>query len=227
MGLIRLRAAEIGDESYGDFVTAVPFDYYRKRVAQLGFAGLGRVLDVGCGHGHWTAALAEVNDEVVGIDQSASRIGIAKEVTAGFNNVTLEVGNAYPAPYPDESFDGIFCYGVFMFLDRDKALAEFHRILKPGGRLYVFTAARGWWLKMLRESWRNPALRRSALQGLSTSGVPPHSVTTRQARRLLRDDWTNVHATLEGHLGGDPSQAVYTGRWHGIESVVEFVAERR
>src|SRR5438105_8662315 len=119
MDLIRRRAAENGDDSYGDFVSAVPFDYYRRRVKGLGFAGLGRVLDVGCGFGHWTAVLAEVNDEAVGIDQSAPRLAIANEVARAMSldNVTFDLGDAGRLPYPDESFRGVFCYGVFMFLD--------------------------------------------------------------------------------------------------------------
>jgi SAM-dependent methyltransferase len=234
MELIRRRAAANGDDSYGDFVSAVPFAYYERRVKELGFSRLGRVLDVGCGFGHWTAALGEVNDDVVGLDQSAARLAVAAEVagTMGLQNVTLELGDANRLPYPDGSFQGLFCYSVFMFLDRDRALAEFSRVLVPGGRLYVCTSARGWWLRLWTESLRgNQNFRQAAFRGWARGGrgSPPHAVSTRRARRLLRDGWTNVDAALEGRLGGTGPEAagpVYAGRWHGIESVVEFVADK-
>jgi SAM-dependent methyltransferase len=234
MDLIRSRARENGDDSYGDFVSAVPFDYYRRRVRGLGFAGLGRVLDVGCGFGHWTAALAEVNDEAVGIDQSAMRLAIAEEVARSMSleNVTLDLGDAGVLPYPDGSFRGVFCYSVFYLLERDRALAEFRRVLEPGGRLYICTNARGWWLRLWVESLRGRAnFRKAALHGWARGGrgSPPHAVSTRRARRLLRDGWTNVGTALEGELGAggpEPTQPVYDGRWHGIESVVELVAEK-
>ena len=234
MDLIRARATANGDDSYGNFVSAVPFSYYQRRVKGLGLAGLGRVLDVGCGYGHWTAALAEVNDEAVGIDQSEPRLGIAREFvrSMGLENVTLDLGDAARLPYPDQSFDGLVCYGVFQFLNRDDALAEFHRVLAPGGRLYVLTAARGWWLAMWVKSLRgDPNLRRSAFHGwaLSGQGSPPHAVSRRRAVRLLRRGWTNVEAGFDGELDAgwlDPTPPVYASRWLGIDNVVEFVAER-
>lgn len=232
MELVRRLAAEHGDTSYADFITGVPFSYYQRRVRALGFADLGRVLDVGCGYGHWTAALAEVNDEVVGIDRAAFRVSIAKELAAtrSLTNVVLEVGDATDLPYPDESFQGVFCYSVFMFLDRVDALSEFRRVLSPGGRLYICTSARGWWLDLWTRAIRdrNPGLRRSAFRGWASGsrGRPPHATGTRKARRLLAG-WRNVQASLEGQLGDDGAGAsVYAGRWLGIERVVEFVAEK-
>ncbi len=109
MELVRRLAAEHGDTSYADFITGVPFSYYQRRVRALGFADFGRVLDVGCGYGHWTAALAEVNDEVVGIDRAAFRVSIAEQLASqrSLTNLVLEVGEATELPYPDASFQGV------------------------------------------------------------------------------------------------------------------------
>lgn len=234
LDLVRSRASAIGDGSYGDFVAAFPFDYYRRRVRELGFVGLGRVLDVGCGFGHWTAALGEVNAEAVGVDRSADRLAIAAEVrhALALDNVTFELGEAAALPYPDASFNGLFCYSVFMFLDRDAALAEFRRVLAPGARLYVNTAARGWWLKLWLESLRGPAgTRRSAFHGLFRGGgsTPPHAVSRLGARRLLQDGWSAVASDFDGQLGRKGSKlqpAPYAPRFLGLDSVVEFTAVR-
>jgi len=39
--------------------------------------------------------------------------------------------------FPDASFDAVVCYSVIMFSDVSKTLAEFHRVLKPNGKLFI------------------------------------------------------------------------------------------
>jgi SAM-dependent methyltransferase len=235
LALVRESAAAIGDDTYANFVSAKPFSYYRTRVKELRLGNRGRVLDVGCGFGHWSAALALENDEVVGIDRSAPRLAIAEELIASLDltNVRFDVGDAADAlPYEDKSFDVLFCYSVFMFLDRDRALAEFRRVLALGGRLYVNTAARGWWLRLWLRSLRGPgAVRRSAFHGLAYGGRgdPPHATSRRAARELLRDGWTNVQADFDDHIGrasGETREPPYAPTFLGLDAVVELVADR-
>lgn len=232
--LIRQRAAENGDSSYGDFVSSRPYSYYQHRVDELGFQAIGRVLDVGCGFGHWTAALSEINDEVVGVDRSAQRLAIAAEVanSLSLDNVVLELADVQELPFPDGRFQGVFCHDTLQYLDRDTALAEFNRVLEPGGRLYVCTPATGWWLRLWIEALRsgNGQLRKSAFRGWAYGwrSSSPNAVGMRRAKRLLRGRWTNVEATHEGLLGVEPGEAkpLYPGSWHGLESVIEFTAEK-
>jgi hypothetical protein len=121
--------------------------------------------------------------------------------------------------------------GVFMFLNRDVALAEFARVLKPGGRLYVCTNARGWWLKLatgnVRKNW---SLARtgwnSFLHGRSTA--IPNATDIRDVEALLGSTWRDVSAGPEGTLGNNVKalEPVYPARFAGFDNVIEFTANK-
>lgn len=98
-----------------------------------------RVLDVGCGPGNLTAQIAELvgeNGSVVGIDPSKERIAIAIDERAN-PNLSFQVGRAEDlSQFPSGSFDALFVNSTFHWVeDQRAALAEFYRILRPGGRL--------------------------------------------------------------------------------------------
>jgi SAM-dependent methyltransferase len=79
----------------------------------------------------------------------------------GADNCSFHCGYLEKLAYADESFDAVFCYGVFMFTQMPLALREFHRVLKPGGRFYLNANSWGWYLHLLWDvPWnRIPALR--------------------------------------------------------------------
>jgi SAM-dependent methyltransferase len=88
------------------------------------YAGM-RLLDVGCGPG-----------EAVGIDLQPSQVERARTLAAqrGVTNLRFEVADIYQLPFPDCSFDAVFAHGVLMHLRQPvRALAELHRVLRPGG----------------------------------------------------------------------------------------------
>ena len=65
------------------------------------------------------------------------RVSMAR-VAAERESVTIEwcKGHAEQLPFPDGSFDLIFCqFGLMFFKDRQTALTEMHRVLRPGGRV--------------------------------------------------------------------------------------------
>ncbi len=96
-----------------------------------------RILDAGCGTGYGLAILIEAGAlEGVGVDVSAEAIEAAALRVPG--NVTLELGDLNEIAQPDESFDLIVCFEVLEHLETpDRALDEFHRLLKPEGVLLV------------------------------------------------------------------------------------------
>lgn len=103
-----------------------------------------RVLDCGCGPGTITLDIAERIDPgpVVGIDMSQAQVDLATRSAAarGLVNVEFRQGNAYALPFPDASFDAVFSHALLEHLaEPPRAIAEFGRVLKPGGWLGVCT----------------------------------------------------------------------------------------
>ncbi|MBU4234007.1 MAG: methyltransferase domain-containing protein [Proteobacteria bacterium] len=101
------------------------------------------VLDIGCGAGVDSlvaAHLVGAGGRVVGLDVTAAMVERARASLArlGLVNVTFQVGEAEALPFPDAAFDALISNGVFnLTLNKDKALKEAHRVLKPGGRLML------------------------------------------------------------------------------------------
>jgi arsenite methyltransferase len=101
------------------------------------------VLDIGCGAGvdSWVAAhLVGAGGKVVGLDVTPAMVERARAhlVRLGLANVTFQVGEAEALPFPEGTFNAVISNGVFnLTLNKEKALKETHRVLKPGGRLML------------------------------------------------------------------------------------------
>ncbi|HTS67035.1 MAG TPA: class I SAM-dependent methyltransferase [Candidatus Acidoferrales bacterium] len=96
-----------------------------------------RVVEIGCGAGRLTRALAAVFGEVHAVDVSPEMIELARRKLAGTNNVCLYANSgADLAVLPDRPFHFAFSYIVFQHIP-DKAIVESylrdtHRVLVPG-----------------------------------------------------------------------------------------------
>jgi SAM-dependent methyltransferase len=110
--------------------------HYRARMLRL--AGRrGRVLDLGCGTGGLTRALALRSSSVVGIDASAGMIEAARERNWGLN-IEYRVSDA--AAYLEgrrEEFDLIVSVAAFHHMDEGRMLALCASALRSGGMLLV------------------------------------------------------------------------------------------
>ncbi len=101
------------------------------------------VLDIGCGGGFDTLVAARLvgpGGRAAGIDVTGEMIEQARANLALVNlqNVSFRVGEAEALPFPDQDFDVVISNGVFnLTLDKELALKEAHRVLKPGGRLLL------------------------------------------------------------------------------------------
>ncbi|MGP8231410.1 MAG: class I SAM-dependent methyltransferase [Methylovirgula sp.] len=96
-----------------------------------------RVLDLGCGGGHISFCAAPLVAEVTAYDLSADMLAAVARVAAerGFTNITTKQGRAEALPFPDAHFDVVLSrYSAHHWHGFGQALAEAHRVLRPGGR---------------------------------------------------------------------------------------------
>lgn len=96
-----------------------------------------KCLDVCCGTGDWTVALANAvgeNGEVKGLDFSKNMLKVAEQKIKSYPQVQLIHGNAMELPFEDNVFDYVTIgFGLRNVPDYMQVLREMNRVLKPGG----------------------------------------------------------------------------------------------
>ncbi|MBN1377918.1 MAG: class I SAM-dependent methyltransferase [Gammaproteobacteria bacterium] len=99
-----------------------------------------RLLDVGCGTGHWSGFFRSLGYKVHGIDISEKMIRVAKK---NVPECTFEIANACNLPYEDASFEIVASMAMLEFtMAPIIALREMARCIKPGGNLLIGTLNR-------------------------------------------------------------------------------------
>jgi ubiquinone/menaquinone biosynthesis C-methylase UbiE len=109
-------------------------------VAAAELRGSECVLDLGCGTGHSTLALAARAGRVVGLDLTDAMLAEARRLARerGLENASFERGDAEALPYPDASFDVVTSrVSAHHYARPERAVEEAARVLRPGGRLVV------------------------------------------------------------------------------------------
>ncbi len=178
--------------------------YRRQALARAGLAAGAQVLDVGIGTGlvaREALALIGPQGALVGVDPSP---GMMAEVA--LPGVELVSGRAEALPRPDASCDFLSMgYALRHINDLSAAFAEFHRVLRPGGRLLVLEITR-------------PASRRGRLflKGYMRVLVPLIAKIVAQ-RRDTAELWTYYWDTIEACI---PPEAVLAAlRGAGFQDV--------
>jgi SAM-dependent methyltransferase len=156
-------------------------DDITRLVADLGCSPEVLLLDVGCGPGLWSVALARAGYRVRGSDISPQMIGEARELAAEHgvqaDPVSFAVGAADQIDATAAGVDGILCRNVLDFVPvPGVALAEFWRVLKPGCRLVVSVVGAASPIKS--KAWRR------FLPG-GTASVPTNGILPWEAETLL------------------------------------------
>jgi len=134
-----------------------------------------RVLDIGCGAGASSLALAArvgAGGQVLGVDISEPLIGRARALAPPDTPVLFQVADASSAELPEGAFDILFSrFGVMFFDDPTGAFAHMRRALRPGGRVAFVcwrSAAENDWVRLLM----------GALKGI----VPPSALPDPEAQ---------------------------------------------
>lgn len=96
----------------------------------------GKVLEIAPGPGYFSIELAKLGSyQITGLDISKSFVEIARRNAAEAGlKIDFREGNASAMPFPENTFDFTFCQAAFKnFSEPVKAIAEMHRVLRPGG----------------------------------------------------------------------------------------------
>ncbi|KQS84629.1 ubiquinone biosynthesis protein UbiE [Methylobacterium sp. Leaf361] len=120
--------------------TAHPFTarFAEAALARVPLTGRSRVLDVAAGTGALALAAARTGAQVLAVDFAPGMV--ARVAGAALPNVDARVMDGQALDLPDGGFDAVFSiFGVIMFPDWRKGLAEMARVTRPGGRGVVAT----------------------------------------------------------------------------------------
>jgi len=133
-----------------------------------------RILEVGCGSGANLWMLAREGFAATGIDLSSTAIELCGEMLRLYQvSAELRTGSMLELPWSDGHFAAVvdvvssYCLTSVEFW---RFLAEAHRVLEPGGQLFIYT------LSKASDAWKNPGLAKridaDTLDGISRTNSP-------------------------------------------------------
>jgi len=164
------------------------WDKYVSAEFRLEFPKGSVVLDVGCGDGNQMRELAREGCLPLGID-----IDTPSLVKCRIAGLVVIRAVAEKLPVADASLDGIVCKVVLPYTREAQAIAEFGRVLKPGGKVYLIGHGAGYYLNYLLLS-RSTMLRIYALRSLANTWF--HNLTGHRLPGFLGDTVYQSHRRL-------------------------------
>ena len=155
------------------------------------------VLDMGCGSGRFTIALSQLGaSKVVGVDLGKTGIEIGHKMVdkLKLDNVTFLRESVLHLPFNNESFDFVFCKGVLHHTNNvHRGLSELHRVIKKGGKAYLYLYGHGgifWYSrKRMREVMQKIPMEYT-MKVLDLIGMPSQ-------RYIFVDSW---YVPIEDHV---------------------------
>lgn len=144
------RAAKVNDlfdriasryDLINDVQSAGLHRIWKRRLVRMAALKPGqKALDVCCGTGDITLALACSGAQIQGLDFNARMLDVARRRAASeaSNNVEFLQGDALQIPFGESSFDAVTIgYGLRNLSDFEGGIFELHRVAKSGGRILV------------------------------------------------------------------------------------------
>lgn len=217
-------------ESEGDYVI------YSLHKATYEFARLftegKKVLDLGCGTGYGTAAIASSASEAIGVDISGTAVRQASERFPADNLTFTQIQPVEdgPLPFADASFDVVLSFQVVEHVpDVAAYVAEVRRVLRPGGTFLCVTPERAHRLFAHQRPWNEFHLTEFAadelreilrtrfsdvaISGMSArAGIIGHELRRYQKMRILSLPFTFPGAPEKLRLAGIRTAKRYIGR---------------
>lgn len=121
----------VGSAHPGGFAATIDF------LKDVSFLPGSKILEVGCGTGRTACYLAGQGYDVTALDIRPAMLRKAR-FRAQRQRVFVRwvEGDACDLPFPANQFDILLLESVTVFVDAKRALPEYRRVLRPGGRLY-------------------------------------------------------------------------------------------
>lgn len=154
-----------------------------------------RVLDVGCGTGAFAARLVARHpmQHVVGVDVSEGMLAEARRKLGHAPGAAFVRAAADALPFDAAAFDIVVsASALHYFPDPARALAEMHRVLRPGGRVVVLDWSRDfWWMALLDGALRlfDPAHGRTLSAGEVRALLVKAGFAAPAVERVRRSTW--------------------------------------
>jgi len=177
-----------------------------KLIEELHLPGAARVLEIGCGAGHTTFALASQGYQITAVDSVPVMLEVTRKRLAGSDaaaKVSLVRADVRRLPMPDDSFDLAFAIGVLPWVDQHAAAArEIVRVVRPGGYV-LLSADNNPYLGEALDPRRTPLLgplRRFVASGLRAAGLIPTGTSETRSPKIYRHSRREFEAMLS-HAG--------------------------
>ncbi len=174
-------------------------------IKKLGINPSGKTaLEVGCGGGILTEEIRKMGFNTTGIDPSENSLQTARNhAAAGGLEIKYEQGTGERLPYPDQSFDCVFCCDVLEHVrDLPKVISEISRVLKPGGIFFYDTLNRTFISKLVAikiwQEWKRWAFMPPNLH-VWKMFIKPEEIKHLLSRNSL--DWVE-------HKGSQPNVSI-------------------
>ncbi len=188
------------------------------------------VLDVGCGQGIDVVQYARAGARATGVDLTPRHVELARAHSSALGlDVSIIEGDAENLPFADASFDRVLSNGVLHHTPNiERALAEIHRVLRPGGQARILVYNRRsfhyWLFQVWHQGIRNRQLfQEGSMERVLSRGVERSSVGARPLVRVYTP--RRVRAMLRRAGFSEVSTAV--GVFNTVDTPISDVLARR
>lgn len=168
-----------------------------------------KVLEIGCGTGAHAAVFASAGADVTAIDLTERAVSFTKKRFALFDikNATVLKADAENLPFPDNSFDFVWSWGVIHHsANTQKIVEEIRRVLKPNGRasimVYHRNSTRYWIYGLYQGIFKGKFLRYRSLYAVNmtyTDGHIARHYTRKEALKLFAGFHSVKTCVMDSH----------------------------
>ena len=190
---------------------------------EFGLSNEGDILDVACGTGLASEPFAREGAHITGIDTAEEMLRFAEARIPGGD---FKKGSAEALPFADDAFDAAICAQAIHWLNKERAIAEMIRVVKPGGVVAI------WWKHLMHDDATN-LMRQDVAKTLGFGSPEPQMGGFLEFYRSALADHTlrvipwRLAVSLERFIGYERSRrALHDAAGNKTEQYLERLADR-